>query len=130
MMQVPLSMLAPRDGESVTLDIEGMGSFVLHLRRPTAGEMLASVIASMRSPVETVQARLVCVTGWDGIHDQDGQPIAFTRERLEAMIAIYPDVAIEITVVLSRWFSGPSEESKKNSALTSPESSAEPLVDQ
>lgn len=130
MITVSESLFAARDNELVTLEIEGFGSFDLFLRQPTAAEQISSVVASTKSQVEQVQARLACVVGWSGVQDAEGKEIPFTRPRLEALIAAYPAVAIEVIVALVRLFAGPSETAKKNSGAMSDASSTGSAADQ
>lgn len=130
MITVSESLFAARDNERVAIEAEGVGTFDLMLRQPTAAEQIAAVVASMKSQVEQVQARLGCVVGWSGVQDADGKEIPFTRSRLEALIAAYPAVAVEVIIVLARLFAGPGNHAKKNSGAMSAASSTGSAADQ
>lgn len=129
MIKVPLALLSPREGEWLKIETETPGVFAIQLRRPTAGEMLQSVVASWKSHADALLARIACVADWNGVVDSSGCQVGYSRSRLEALMAVYPEVAVEVAAKLADWFAAPSADAKKNSVSTSPESSVEPPAD-
>jgi|SRR5579871_675391 len=119
--------------QTAPVEIDGLGSFSVTLRRPTWQEKLVdenlSTVA-FRGTVEDAYGKQIAhrfstvVIGWSGVTDKNDDPIPFSFEKLTQLCASYPPIFNRIEELATRQFQLMTDAERKNDDSPSSDTSA------
>lgn len=97
----------------VKVDVPEFGiDFELELRPPTYQELMDDL---MTVGGDKLELEVGIVTGWRGVEDADGKPVAFSTENLMKLLEAYPGLALHVMSYVTVEFSRLDGQTEKNS---------------
>lgn len=125
---MPIVLRKPEQLKPLAKIIESpsFGSATLFARRPTVREVLEAGVTDSHS--DRLHTSLKVFTGWDGVLDENGQPIPFTEAAFVRVCEQYPAFLWAAVDFARDVFAGQGDDSKNLNAPPTFGSAAAPEI--
>jgi len=115
-LRMAIVLRKPDQLKALSRTIEGdFGSLTIYARRPTVRE---HIDAELSGSPERLLARLKIITGWDGVNDDNDEPVPFSEAAFSQACVQLPDLLWDAAAFVREIFEGRADSG--NSAAPSP----------